>query len=94
MEQSRIDEIAKRLLGKVPEAARNIQADLEENFRAVLRASLSRLDLVSAMNSPCNRKCWRERARGSRRSKRGCRNWNPRSLAAVPSLYCWAMPTM
>ena len=47
MEQSRIDEIAKRLLGKVPEAARNIQADLEENFRAVLRASLSRLDLVS-----------------------------------------------
>ena len=47
MEQSRIDEIARRLLGKVPEAARNIQADLEENFRAVLRASLSRLDLVS-----------------------------------------------
>jgi BMFP domain-containing protein YqiC len=47
MEQLRIDEIAKRLLAKVPEAARNIQADLEENFRAVLRASLSRLDLVS-----------------------------------------------
>jgi BMFP domain-containing protein YqiC len=35
------------LLAKVPEAARNIQADLEENFRAVLRASLARLDLVS-----------------------------------------------
>ena len=47
MEQLRIDEIAKRLLAKVPEAARNIQADLEENFRAVLRASLARLDLVS-----------------------------------------------
>jgi ubiquinone biosynthesis accessory factor UbiK len=47
MEQLRIDEIAKRLLAKVPEAARNIQSDLEENFRAVLRASLSRLDLVS-----------------------------------------------
>jgi hypothetical protein len=47
MEQLRIDEIAKRLFAKVPEAARNIQADLEENFRAVLRASLSRLDLVS-----------------------------------------------
>jgi hypothetical protein len=47
MEQLRIDEIAKRLLAKVPETARNIQADLEENFRAVLRASLSRLDLVS-----------------------------------------------
>jgi BMFP domain-containing protein YqiC len=47
MEQLRIDEIAKRLLAKVPAAARNIQADLEENFRAVLRASLGRLDLVS-----------------------------------------------
>jgi BMFP domain-containing protein YqiC len=47
MEQLRIDEIAKRLFAKVPQAARNIQADLEENFRAVLRASLSRLDLVT-----------------------------------------------
>jgi BMFP domain-containing protein YqiC len=47
MEQLRIDEIAKRLLAKVPETARNIQADLEENFRAVLRASLARLDLVA-----------------------------------------------
>ena len=47
MEQLRIDEIARRLFAKVPEAARNIQADLEENFRAVLRASLSRLDLVT-----------------------------------------------
>ena len=41
------DEIARRLFAKVPAAARNIQADLEENFRAVLRASLGRLDLVS-----------------------------------------------
>ena len=47
MDPLRIDEIARRLLAKVPEAARNIQADLEENFRAVLRASLARLDLVS-----------------------------------------------
>jgi BMFP domain-containing protein YqiC len=47
MDQMRIDEIARRLFAKVPEAARNIQADLEENFRAVLRASLARLDLVS-----------------------------------------------
>jgi BMFP domain-containing protein YqiC len=47
MDQLRIDEIARRLLAKVPAAARNIQADLEENFRAVLRASLARLDLVS-----------------------------------------------
>jgi hypothetical protein len=47
MDQLRIDEITRRLLAKVPEAARNIQADLEENFRAVLRASLARLDLVA-----------------------------------------------
>jgi BMFP domain-containing protein YqiC len=47
MEQLRIDEIAKRLFAKMPQAARNIQADLEENFRAVLRASLGRLDLVT-----------------------------------------------
>ena len=47
MEQMRIDEIARRLFAKVPETARNIQADLEENFRAILRASLSRLDLVT-----------------------------------------------
>lgn len=47
MEQLRIDEIVKRLLAKVPQAARSIQADLEENFRAVLRASLGRLDLVT-----------------------------------------------
>jgi len=47
MEQLRIDETAQRLLAKVPAAARTIQADLEENFRAVLRASLARLDLVS-----------------------------------------------
>jgi len=47
MEQLRIDEIVRRLLAKVPQAARHMQADLEENFRAVLRASLSRLDLVS-----------------------------------------------
>jgi ubiquinone biosynthesis accessory factor UbiK len=47
MEQLRIDEIARRLFAKVPEAARHIQAALEENFRAVLRASLGRLDLVS-----------------------------------------------
>jgi BMFP domain-containing protein YqiC len=47
MEQLRIDEIARQLLAKVPEAARNMQADLEANFRAVLRAGLSRLDLVT-----------------------------------------------
>jgi ubiquinone biosynthesis accessory factor UbiK len=47
MEELRIDEIVRRLLAKLPEAAQHLRADLEENFRAVLRGSLSRLDLVS-----------------------------------------------
>ena len=47
MNGSRIDEIARRLLEKVPPGVRAVQQDLESNFRAVLRASLSKLDLVS-----------------------------------------------
>jgi ubiquinone biosynthesis accessory factor UbiK len=47
MEELRIDEIVRRLLAKLPEAAQHLRSDLEENFRAVLRGSLSRLDLVS-----------------------------------------------
>jgi BMFP domain-containing protein YqiC len=43
----RIDEIARRLLESVPPGVRAIQKDLESNFRAVLRASLTKLDLVS-----------------------------------------------
>jgi BMFP domain-containing protein YqiC len=47
MDNFRIDEIARRLLERVPPALRSMQADLESNFRAVLRERLSRLDLVS-----------------------------------------------
>lgn len=47
MDQFRIDEIARRLLESVPPALRSMQQDLESNFRAVLRSSLSRLDLVA-----------------------------------------------
>jgi BMFP domain-containing protein YqiC len=47
MEAFRIDEIARRLLERVPPALRTVQADLESNFRAVLRERLSKLDLVS-----------------------------------------------
>jgi BMFP domain-containing protein YqiC len=47
MESFRIDEIVQRLLERVPPALRSVQADLESNFRAVLRERLSRLDLVS-----------------------------------------------
>jgi ubiquinone biosynthesis accessory factor UbiK len=47
MDAFRIDEIARRLLERVPPALRSMQADLEANFRAVLRERLSKLDLVS-----------------------------------------------
>lgn len=42
-----IDAIASRLAESVPSAVRAVQKDLETNFRAVLRASLSKLDLVT-----------------------------------------------
>jgi ubiquinone biosynthesis accessory factor UbiK len=47
MEPFRIDEIARRLLESVPPAMRTMQRDLEANFRAVLRSSLGKLDLVT-----------------------------------------------
>ena len=47
MEFFRIDEIARRLLERVPPALRSVQADLESNFRAILRERLSKLDLVT-----------------------------------------------
>jgi ubiquinone biosynthesis accessory factor UbiK len=47
MDAFRIDEIARRLLERVPPALRSMQQDLESNFRAVLRERLSKLDLVS-----------------------------------------------
>jgi ubiquinone biosynthesis accessory factor UbiK len=47
MDAFRIDELARRLLERVPLALRSMQADLESNFRAVLRERLSKLDLVS-----------------------------------------------
>ncbi len=47
MERIRIDELARRLLENLPPGLRGVQADLESNFRAVLRANLARLDLVA-----------------------------------------------
>src|SRR5882724_8473901 len=47
MDTPRIDEIARRMLESVPPGLRAVQKDLETNFRAVLRASLTKLDLVS-----------------------------------------------
>ena len=47
MDMFGIDAIARRLTESVPPGLRAVQKDLENNFRAVLRASLSKLDLVS-----------------------------------------------
>lgn len=47
MDTFRIDEIARRLIDNLPPAFRATQQDLESNFRAVLRASLGKLDLVT-----------------------------------------------
>jgi ubiquinone biosynthesis accessory factor UbiK len=47
MDTFRIDEIARKLFESVPPALRTVQKDLETNFRAVLRSSLSKLDVVS-----------------------------------------------
>jgi ubiquinone biosynthesis accessory factor UbiK len=47
MDTFRIDEIARRLLESVPPALRTVQKDLETNFRAVLRSSLAKLDVVT-----------------------------------------------
>jgi ubiquinone biosynthesis accessory factor UbiK len=47
MDTFRIDDIARRLMDNLPPALRATQRDLESNFRAVLRASLSKLDLVT-----------------------------------------------
>lgn len=47
METFRIDEMARRLFESVPPALRNMQQDLERNFRSVLRANLGKLDLVT-----------------------------------------------
>ena len=47
MDTFRINDIARRLMENLPPALRATQRDLETNFRAVLRASLGKLDLVT-----------------------------------------------
>ncbi len=41
------DDLARRLADAVPESLRTMRRDLETNFKAVLQAQLSKLDLVS-----------------------------------------------
>lgn len=47
IEATSIDELARRLSTLVPEGLRDARADLEQNFRAALRAGLSKFDLVT-----------------------------------------------
>jgi ubiquinone biosynthesis accessory factor UbiK len=42
-----LDDLARRLAESVPESFRAFGRDLEANFKAVLQAQLSKLDLVS-----------------------------------------------
>lgn len=42
-----IDELARRLADSLPGGLKALQADAEQNFRAVLQAGLSRLELVT-----------------------------------------------
>jgi ubiquinone biosynthesis accessory factor UbiK len=47
LNSSGLDELARRLAESVPESVRAFGRDLEGNFKAVLQAQLSKLDLVS-----------------------------------------------
>ena len=47
MNDESIENLAKKLAEAVPAGLRSIRDDMEENFRSVLRASLSKLDLVT-----------------------------------------------
>jgi ubiquinone biosynthesis accessory factor UbiK len=42
-----IDDLARKLSASVPQGLTNIRRDLEDNFKAVLQAALSRMDLVT-----------------------------------------------
>jgi BMFP domain-containing protein YqiC len=47
MTDESIDNLAKTLAESIPEGLRSVREDLENNFRSILRASLSKLDLVT-----------------------------------------------
>ncbi len=47
MNPNSLDELARRLAESVPESVRAFGRDLEGNFKAVLQAQLSKLDLVN-----------------------------------------------
>lgn len=43
----RVEELAGKLAGLLPPGLKTLRAELEDNFRAVLRGNLEKLDLVS-----------------------------------------------
>ena len=47
MTNESIENLAEKLAAAVPGGLRSIREDLEHNFRAVLKSSLSKLDLVT-----------------------------------------------
>jgi ubiquinone biosynthesis accessory factor UbiK len=47
MPRETIDKLARKLAEAVPEGLRSARDDLEQNFRSVLHAGISRLDLVT-----------------------------------------------
>jgi hypothetical protein len=42
-----LDDIAQRLAGSVPSGLKQVQEDLERNFRGMAESALSRMDLVT-----------------------------------------------
>jgi len=47
LDSTGLDDLARRLADSVPESVRAFGRDLEGNFKAVLQAQLSKLDLVT-----------------------------------------------
>jgi BMFP domain-containing protein YqiC len=47
MNSTGLDDLARRLAEAVPPSLRSMGRDLQDNFKAVLQAQLSKLDLVS-----------------------------------------------
>ena len=47
MSDNSIESLARKLAESIPEGLRSVRADLEANFRGVLRTGLGKLDLVT-----------------------------------------------
>jgi ubiquinone biosynthesis accessory factor UbiK len=47
MDPRSLDDLAKRLAASVPESLNALKQDLESNFKAVLQAAVSKMDLVT-----------------------------------------------